>query len=327
MRTVVCQQHGGSEVLAIEQKSLPEINESQVLIAVKTVGINYVDGLLIAGTYQIKVPTPFVPGSDLAAEVVAVGAKVEGFAIGDKVLASVGIGALSEMLAVDPSQISKTPNGMSDALAATFLQSNGTAYFGLVNCAAIIAGESVLVLGAAGGTGMATIHIAKALGAKVIAAASTDIKLQACRDAGADETINYVTEDLKTRAKALSGGGGVDIVFDPVGGDFAEPALRACAPGARFLVVGFAGGPIPNIPLNLPLLKRCSIIGVNWGASYSAEPALLDEVNSALINLFNAGELKEPPITEFAMEAVGEALDALHGRRLAGRAVVRLAAS
>ncbi|MFK7977798.1 MAG: NADPH:quinone oxidoreductase family protein [Halioglobus sp.] len=321
MRAIVCNGYGHPENLQIEEQPEPVLAANQVRVAVKAAGVNYVDGLLVEGTYQIKVPVPFVPGSDIAGEVLEVGADVAGFACGDRVFASPGIGGYADQLLAAPEQLSRIPDSMSDAVAATFLQANCTAYYGLATCGGLKAGETVLVLGAAGGTGMAAIHIAKALGARVVAAASSDEKLAACKAAGADEFINYQHDDLKVQAKALSGGQGVDLVFDPVGGDLAEQALRACAPGARYLVIGFVAG-IPQLPFNLPLLKRCSVVGVNWGAASMAEADLDQMVKSAILALFEGGALRTPPIKEYSLEQTGQAIADLHARKIAGRAVV-----
>lgn len=325
MRSIVCTQLGGPELLEIQTGDEPALPANQVRVAVKAAGVNFVDGLLIAGSYQIKLPPPFVPGGDIAGEVTEVGAEVSGFAPGDRVLASPGIGGFSEQLLFNPEQLTAIPDAMSDAEASVFSQSNGTAYLALVTLGKLQAGESVLVLGASGGTGLAAIHVAKALGARVIAAASSEEKLQVCREAGADETINYQSEDLKVRAKELCAGAGVDLVFDPVGGDYSEPALRACAPGGRFLIIGFAAGSIPKLPFNLLLLKRCSAIGVNWGATLDAEPDTAAGVNAALLSLYNQGLLKAPKITEYSLEQTGQAIADLQQRKLAGRAVIIMA--
>lgn len=324
MKAIVCHEYGTPDQLKFDDVPSPHLGPNQVRVKVKNVGINYVDGLLVSGSYQIKVPPPFTPGSDLSGEIIELGAEVDQWQLGDRVLADLGIGALCEEVVVAPGQLTAIPEGMSDALGAVFLQANSTAYYALHHCGQLKLGETLLVLGAAGGTGMAAIHLAKAQGARVIAAASTPEKLAACKAAGADETINYNEESLKDRAKALSDGG-VDMVFDPVGGEFAEPALRACAPGGRYLVIGFVGGPIPNIPLNLPLLKRCSIVGVNWGASFMADPSLIPQVHGALLELFEAGKLPAPPLSEFSFQEAGQAIAALHSRQVTGRAVVRVA--
>lgn len=323
MKAIVCTNYGPPQNLELQDIPSPDLGKGQVRIKVNTVGINYVEGLMIQGLYQIKIPTSFVPGSDLVGTVTEIGPEVEGIEIGQRVMGVFNIGALAEEIMVDAQQLILTPDEMSDAAGSVFLQANSTAYFALVNCGKIQAGETVLVLGAAGATGLATIHVAKALGARVIAAASSDDKLEACRTAGADETINYAIEDLKIRAKELTERG-VDMVFDPVGGDLSEVALRACAPGARFLVIGFASGSIAQIPLNLPLLKRCDIVGVNWGASFADDPSINPEIFSALIKLFKQGKLPCPPTTEFPLEQSARAFANVLDRTCVERPVVRV---
>lgn len=321
MRAITCTEYGPPSALQLIEQAEPVMGPGQVKVAVKAAGVNFVDSLLVAGTYQIKIPPPFVPGGDIAGEIIEVGAEVTEFSPGDRVLASPGIGGFAEHIVLLPEQLSKTPDNMSDDTAATFIQANATAYFALVNCGALQPGETVLVLGAAGGTGMACVHLAKALGANVIAAASSEDKLAACRAAGADATINYATEDLKVRAKELSNGG-VNLVFDPVGGDFSEQALRACAPSARFLVIGFAAGDIPRIPLNLPLLKKCQIVGVDWGGTVNIRPSLYPEVCDAIMSLYAQGKLPDVPCTRYPLANTSQALEDLQARRLAGKAVI-----
>lgn len=323
MKAIVCTQYGPPEALELQDIPSPSLGEGQVRIKVKTVGINYVEGLMIQGLYQIKIPTPFVPCSDLVGVVTEVGPGVRDVETGQRVMGVFNVGALAEEIVVYAQQLVQTPDGMSDAAGSVFLQANSTAYFALVNCGKIRSGETVLVLGAAGATGLASIYVAKALGARVIAAASTDEKLQACRTAGADETINYVTEDLKARAKQLTERG-VDLVFDPVGGELSEAALRACAPGARFLVIGFASGTIAKIPLNLPLLKRCNIVGVNWGASFMDDPSINPEIFKALVSLYQQGKLPCPPIEEFPLDESARAFSSVLDRSCVARPVVRV---
>lgn len=323
MRSIVCTEYGALDKLRLDDLPRPTLSKDKVRIKVNTVGINYVEGLMIMGRYQIKVPTPFVPGNDMAGVVTEVGASVKGVEVGQRVIVGYQLGALSEEVVASPWQLIPMPEQMSDAEGAVFTQSNATAYFGLVNCGHIQPEETVLVLGAAGATGMSAISIAKALGARVIAAASTEEKLAACRVAGADATINYETEDLKIRAKELTDYG-VDMVFDPVGGELTDAALRACAPGARYLVIGFASGEIPKVPLNLPLLKRCNIVGVDWGGSFTKDASINPKIHAALMEIYQEGKLHCPPITEFTLENTAQAFEAVLNRKVLGRAVVRL---
>ncbi|WP_372864434.1 NADPH:quinone oxidoreductase family protein [Spongiibacter sp.] len=322
MRAIVCTEYGSPDSLSLQELAEPPLQAGQVRVAVKAAGVNFVDSLLVAGSYQIKIPPPFTPGGDIAGVVSEIGDGVEHFAVGDRVLGSPGIGGFAESVVLTAEQLTAIPDGMGDDAAATFVQAHATAYYALVNRGQLLAGETLLVLGAAGGTGIAAIHVAKALGARVIAAASSEQKLAACIAAGADATINYSEQDLKTQAKQLSGGKGVDLVFDPVGGDYSEAALRACAPGARFLVVGFAAGDIPRIPLNLVLLKKCQIVGVDWGGSVLLDLPLYQRVCDEIIALYQQGKLPDPPFSHYALADTGRALADLQQRKVAGKAVV-----
>lgn len=323
MKAIVCTEYGSPSQLKLKDLPEPTLGDQQVRVKVNAVGVNYVEVLTVLGQYQIKVPTPFVPCSELTGVIIEVGASVNGFEVGQRVIVGYEMGALCEQVVASPWQLTAMPNEMTDAEGAVFVQSNAAAYFGLVNCGHIQSGETVLVLGAAGATGMSAISIAKALGANVIAAASTEEKLAACRDAGADETINYQTEDLKSRAKELSGGG-VDLVFDPVGGELADTALRTCAPGARYLVIGFASGTIPKVALNIPLLKRCTIVGVDWGGSFTKDPTINPTIHESLVALYQQGKLSSPLTTEYPLEKTAEAFDDVLDRNFIGRAVVKV---
>ena len=219
MKAIVCEHYGSPDRLQVRDLPEPVLEAHQIRVSVKAAGVNFIDSVFTAGGHQRNFPTPFIPGGDIAGEIVELGRYVTGFNIGDRVLAAPGIGGFADSILLSPLQLTLIPDGMGDLAAATFLQVNATSWFALVHRGALKANETVLILGAAGGTGIAAIHIAKALGARVIAAASSDDKLQACLAAGADETINYSTSDLKTEAKALTEGKGVDVVFDPVGGE------------------------------------------------------------------------------------------------------------
>lgn len=322
MRSIVCTEYGSPEKLELQDSPEQPLQAGQVRVAIKAAGVNFVDSLFVAGTYQIKIPTPFTPGGDIAGEIIELADDVTSFTLGERVLASPGIGGFAEQALLTAQQLIKIPEGMNNAVAATFVQANATAFFALVNRGQIQPGETLLVLGAAGGTGMAAIHIAKALGATVIAAASSEEKLAACIEAGADFGINYSSQNLKTEAKALTNGQGVDLVFDPVGGDYSEQALRACAPEARFLVIGFAAGDIPRVPLNLVLLKKCQIVGVDWGGSVMLNPSLYGQVCESILELYQQGKLPDPPIQLYPLEKTGRALLDLQERRVIGRAVI-----
>ena len=267
MKAIVCRQFGPPESLVLEELPSPAAGAGQVLVAVKAASVNYPDVLLIQNKYQFKPPLPFSPGSEMAGTVKALGAGVTSAKPGDRVIAFSTYGAFAEEAVVDAARLVPIPEGMDFVTAAAFLLTYGTAHHALRNRADVKPGETLLVLGAAGGVGIAAIEIGKVLGLRVIACASSDEKLAVCREHGADGTVNYATEDLRERIKALTGGAGVDLIFDPVGGAYAEAALRSSNWRARFLVIGFAGGEIPRIALNLPLLMERSIVGVNGRAA------------------------------------------------------------
>lgn len=321
MRAVVCCELGPPEKLVIEEHASLSPGPGEVRIAVRACGVNFVDGLLVQGLYQIKPQPPFVPGSEVAGEVEAVGEGVASPAVGDRVLALTLMNGFSEQVIVAAEAAIPVPEGLDFAQAAAFTQSYATALFALSHRGALQSGETLLVLGAAGGVGLAAIDIAKAMGARVIAAASSPEKLELCREAGADLTIDYASEDLKLRAKELSGGG-VDMVYDPVGGEYAEPALRTLVPGGRYLVIGFATGDIPRFPLNLVLLKSCQVVGVDWGGSAAREPAINVRLRDELGQLLAAGKLRPRAPKTYPLEAAGQALRALLDRKLAGKAVL-----
>jgi NADPH:quinone reductase len=321
MRALVCRQLGPLEDLVVEDLADPSPGPGQVVIDVRAAGVNYVDGLICQGKYQIKPPTPFVPGSEMAGEVRAIGDGVEGVEAGDRVLAFSGFGAFAERVVVPESSVLAIPAGAGFGQAAALVQSYSTALFTLTRRIRIAPGEWILVLGAGGGVGLAAIDVAIALGGRVVAAASTRQKLAAAEAMGAEATIDYEIEDLKARARELSGGG-VDVVVDPVGGRFSEAALRATGPGGRFCVIGFAGGPIPTLPLNQVLLNNRTVVGVDWGAWTLRDPlsgrALLDD----LLSLVGAGRLHPPipaerPLVE-GPTVMGDLLD----RRVSGKVVL-----
>jgi NADPH2:quinone reductase len=321
MRAVVCTELGSPEKLVIEDRPDFAADPGVVVVGVRAAGLNFVDTLFIQGLYQIKPEPPFVPGSEIAGVVEAVGEGVEGFEPGDRVMAMTGLNGFAEQAALAPQALRRIPDGLDFERAAGFIQSYCTSLHALRDRGELRSGETVLVLGAAGGVGMAAIDIAKAMGARVIAAASSEEKRAACREQGADEVIDYTSEDLKLRAKELSGGG-VDVVYDPVGGDHSELALRALAPGGRHLVIGFAAGEIPRVPFNLVLLKQCQVVGVDWGGWNSKHHdegrALLDDLGL----MVSEGELRPRAPQARPLERTPEALRDLMERRVVGKAVV-----
>jgi NADPH2:quinone reductase len=322
MKALLCRELGSLDALAVDEVPPPAPGPRQVSIAVKAAGVNFPDILMVQGKYQFKPPLPFSPGCELAGIVKAVGEGVTHVKPGDAVLAIVMHGAFAEEALADADRVVPLPPGVDLEVAASFMFTYGTSYHALKDRAQLGRGETLLVLGAAGGVGIAAVELGKRMGARVIAAASSDEKLAACVSRGADATINYATEDLRERVKALTEGRGVDVVYDPVGGAYSEPALRGMAWRGRFLVVGFAAGEIPKIPLNLTLLKGCSIVGVFWGEFTRKEPQANRDNVRRLLQWIASGELK-PLISERYPLARGvEALHALRDRRAKGKVVI-----
>ena len=322
MRAVVCKAFGPPENLVIEEVPDPVAGPGQVVVEARAIPIIFPDTLMLEDKYQFKAPPPYVPGGEMAGVVTEVGDGVESVAVGDRVGARSGVtGGMAELGVCDESGIMKLPDAAAFAESTGLLYAHGTTYYGLKWRGRMQEGESLLVLGAAGQLGLSAIEVGKIMGARVIAAASTEEKLQLCRDAGADETINYADEDLKDRAKELTGGEGVDVVYDGVGGDYAEAALRATAWGGRFLVIGFTAG-IPSIPLNLTLLKGCDIVGVFYGAMTAREPELSAQVTSDLLGWVGSGELKPHVSQTFSLEQVPQALRLMMDRQAQGKLVI-----
>lgn len=324
MRAVVCKEYGPPESLVMEEFEPLKAGKGQVVISVKACGVNFPDVLIIQGKYQFKPPMPFSPGSEIAGVVKEVGEGVDPqrVKVGERVIVFTSWGGFAEEVVVDANRLIPMPDNMDFASASAFVLTYGTAYHALKDRAQLQAGETLLVLGAAGGVGIAAIQLGKLLGARVIAAASTGEKLAACRENGADEVINYSTEDLKERVKQLSGGKGVDVVFDPVGGAYSEAALRGMAWKGRFLVIGFAAGDIPRIPLNLPLLKGCSIVGVFWGSFTEREPQHNQQNLQQLLAWYGAGKIKPLVSITYPLNRAAEALNDMMNRRVKGKVVL-----
>jgi NADPH2:quinone reductase len=321
MRTVVCNELGPLSGLAIEERGEPTPGEGQVVVDVRAAGVNFVDGLLCQGRYQIKPTIPFVPGGEIAGEVSAVGSGVTGVSIGDRVIAFTGFGGFAEQVVISAPTLVTMPDALGFGQAATLIQSYGTILFALTRRTSIKPGDWVLVLGAGGGVGLAAIDVARALGARVIAAASTKEKLDMAVAMGAEATIAYEDEDLKVRAREISGGG-VDVVIDPVGGRHSEPALRSTGPFGRFCVIGFASGPIAPVPLNQVLLNNRTVVGVDWGAWTFRDPIgnrrLLDE----LMGLISDGQLHPTVPSEYPLDQASSVMSGLIDRTLAGKVVL-----
>jgi NADPH2:quinone reductase len=322
MRAVLCKAFGPPESLVVEDVPSPTPGPGEVVMSVKAASVNFPDVLIIQNKYQVKPPLPFSPGSELAGVVKAVGDGVTGIAPGDRLMACTGYGAFAEEVRVDATRLLPIPAGMDFVTAASFILTYGTGDHALRDRGGLRPGETLLVLGAAGGVGIAAIEIGKALGARVIACASTDDKLAVCREHGADETINYATEDLRERIKGLTGGRGIDVVYDPVGGPYAEPALRSVGWRGRFLVIGFASGDIPKMPLNLPLVKGSSIVGVYWGDFTRREPQRFAESMQQLGRWYAEGRLKPHVSATFPLERASEALTLMANRQVKGKVVL-----
>lgn len=320
MRAVVCRELGPPQGLRVEEQPDPQPGPQEVRVRIEAAGVNYADGLMVQGGYQIKVPPPFTPGMELAGTVDAVGEDVTGAAVGDRVMA-MGFGAFADTVVLDAVSVRAVPDGLTAVTAASITQSYGTGLFALDRRARLMPGETLLVLGGGGGVGGAAIDLGVALGARVIGAASTEEKRQRCLDAGAESVIDYTTEDLKARARELSDGG-VDVVYDPVGGDLAEPALRALREFGRFLVVGFAAGDIPRLPANQVLLRNRSVVGVDWGAWAMGNPVDGAALMAELLDMVSDGRLSPTPPHEYPLEQAGQVLADLHERRLVGKAVL-----
>ncbi len=322
MKVIVCKKFGPPENLVLEEVDDPKAGPGELVIEARASTVTFPDALMIEDKYQFKPQLPFVPGGEVAGVVIEVGEGVSAFKVGERVLGSTMlVGGFAEKVLVKASSTKKLPKNLGFAESTGILYAYGTGYYGLKYRGALQAGETLLVLGAAGNVGLAAVELGKTMGARVIAAASSAEKLAVCRDRGADETINYSHEDLKKRAKELTEGRGVDVVYDCIGGDYAESALRAIAWNGRFLVIGFTAG-IPLLPLNLTLLKSCQVIGVFYGAMVSREPELRDEIVNDLDKLASEGRLNPYVSGRYSLEQAPQALRALLDRKVTGKVVI-----
>lgn len=322
MRALRCHQYGPPEDLRVEDLPSPMPDKGQVAIDVKASALNFPDTLMVQGLYQVKPPLPFCPGAELAGLITALGEGVAGLRKGDRVIAFPGTGAFAEECVVAAERVLPLPSGMDFASGAALVLTYGTSLHALRDRGALREGEWLLVLGAAGGVGAAAIEIAKTLGARVIAAASSAEKLDLCRKLGADATIDYIGEDLRQRALEITAGKGVDVVYDPVGGIHAEAALRALAWRGRYLVVGFASGDIPKIALNLALLKERSLLGVYWGDAVRADPDQHRRNMHQLMDWFAEGRIRPFVSEEVPLREAGSAMRRLLQRRIKGKVVI-----
>ncbi len=322
MKAVLCKAYGPPEQLVLEDVAPLTPAKGQVVLAVKACGVNFPDTLIIQGKYQFKPEMPFSPGGEVAGVVKSVGEGVEGVRVGSRVIAFTGWGGFAEEVAADATKLIPIPDGMDFPTASAFVMTYGTSYYALKDRAKLQPGETLLVLGAAGGVGLAAIEIAKVMGARVIAAASSDEKLAVCKEHGADETINYSTQDLKERLKALTKSNGVDVVYDPVGGNYSEVALRNMAWEGRYLVIGFAAGDIPRIPLNLTLLKGCSIVGVFWGSFVARDGRRNQQNLQELLSWFQTGKIKPLISATYQLKDAAHALNDMMQRKVRGKIVL-----
>jgi NADPH:quinone reductase len=326
MRAVLCKAYGPPESLVVEDVPPLVAGPGEAIVSVKAASVNFPDVLIIENKYQVKPPLPFSPGSEAAGVVTQVNAAAADgastIAPGDAVMAFTTFGAFAEEVKVDARRLLPLPAGMDFTTAAAFGLTYCTSDYALRDRGALQPGETLLVLGAAGGVGIAAIEIGKAIGARVIACASTDEKLAVCRQHGADATINYASEDLRERIKMVTGGRGADVVYDPVGGPYTELALRSIAWRGRLLVVGFAAGEIPRIPLNLTLLKNCAIVGVFWGEFTRREPRNFADELRVLGSWYAQGKLKPHVSATFPLERAADALRLMADRKVAGKIVL-----
>jgi NADPH2:quinone reductase len=332
MKALQCVELGGPEKLVVNDVADPEIAEDHIIIEVKSASVNFPDVLMIQGLYQFQPPLPFIPGGESAGVVIEIGDGVEGFNIGDKVFAATGVGGICEKILAHKNNVRPIPENMDFEIAAALSVTYGTSIYALKQRANLKADETLLVLGASGGVGLATVQLGKAMGAKVIAAASTQEKVDICIENGADEGFVYPSgnldrdqqKELSNKIKELTGGLGPNVIYDPVGGTYAEPCLRSIAWDGRYLVIGFAAGAdqIPKMPLNLTLLKGCQIVGVFWGAWTGMFPAENQKNFEELFEMYEDGKINPAPSDKFTLETSAEAIAHLKDRKAKGKVVI-----
>tara|TARA_R110001592_G_scaffold4275_2_gene23891 strand:- start:4959 stop:5939 length:981 start_codon:yes stop_codon:yes gene_type:complete len=324
MKAVLCKEFGPASSLVLEETTDPVARANEVILDIHAAGVNFPDTLIIEGKYQIKPPFPFSPGGEAAGVIASVGEKVRHLKAGDRVMGLTGFGSFAEKIAVDAMRILPIPRDMDFVTAAGFSMTYGTSMHALKQRANIQPGETLLVLGASGGVGLAAVEIGKAMGARVIAAASSAEKLAVAKAAGADELINYSEVSLKDAVKELTKGQGADVIYDPVGGDLFDQAVRSINWKGRLLVVGFASGRIPEFPANLALLKGSSIVGVFWGSFAAREPQTNLENFQQLFAWFSEGKLKPLVSETFRLDQYEDALNILTSRKAVGKVVVQV---
>jgi len=331
VRAVLCTKLGSPQDLTIEEIAAPVPGADEVVVAVRACGVNFPDLLVVQGKYQAQPPLPFSPGGDFSGVVERTGARAADFSPGDRVCGNVGTGAFREKIAVPAAQLTRLPDQVDMTLAGSFLTTYGTSLYALRERGALQSGQSLLVLGAGGGVGLAAVEIGVSLGARVIAAASSDEKLAAAQRAGAHEIVKYPA-NLSERAqqkefgavlKQTAGSAGFDVIYDPVGGGYSDPALRSIGWQGRYLVVGFAAGAIPSIPLNLVLLKGCQIVGVIWGASWQHDIDIKASIHSELVRMLAGGQIRPHVAAVLPLERAADALRMLAERQVVGKIVLR----
>ena len=325
MKAALCKSFDGPDAIAIEEIPDPEPGQGEVRVRVKAAALNFFDGLVTRGKYQFKPKLPFSPSSEMAGVIDRLGPGVTGLAVGDRVMTYMLLpNCARELIVIPAAAATKIPAGVCDEVAAGLSVTYGTAMHGLKDRGRLKAGETVAVLGASGGAGLAAVEVAKRLGARVIAVASSEQKLAVCKDHGADELLNYAAQDLKQGLRDLTAGKGVDVIYDCVGGDHAEQALRSIAWYGRFLVIGFAAGQIPRIPLNLALLKSCDIVGVFWGEWSTRFPAENRANMAEVLGWIARGELKPHVHARYPLEKIAEAIKLMEERRSIGKVVITM---
>ena len=324
MKAVLCKAFGPADMLVLEEVASPVPAKNEILLQVHAAGVNFPDTLIIEGKYQFKPPFPFSPGGEAAGVVTAVGENVRHLKIGDRVMALTGWGSFAEEVKVPSYNVLPIPTAMDFTTAAAFSMTYGTSIHALKQRAQLQPGETLLVLGASGGVGLAAVEIGKAMGARVIAAASSAEKLAVAKAFGADELINYSQDNLKDEIKRLTDGNGVDVIYDPVGGDLFDQAIRSIAWNGRLLVVGFASGRIPELPVNLALLKGAAVVGVFWGSFAQRQPQDNAANFQQLFNWFAEGKLKPLVSQTYPLEQTAQAINDLSQRKAVGKVVVRV---
>ena len=322
MKALLCKSLDGPDALEVQEIEPPTPAADQVIVRVRAVGLNFLDTLMTRGKYQFKPPLPFSPGGEVAGDVLALGANVRGLNVGDKVCAFVSWGGAREQMAVAAASVIKMPDAVDYVTAAGISVTYGTAMHGLCDRGRLQSGQTVAVLGASGGAGLAAVEIAKLMGARVIAAASSAEKLDVCKDHGADDLLNYSETDGKEGLRALTDGRGVDVIYDCVGGPYAEPALRAIAWMGRYLVIGFAAGDIPKFPINLMLLKSCDVVGVFWGQQVARDPDQHRDNMEQVLDWVAEGKLKPHVHATYPLEDTGTAIRLLDQRIVKGKVIV-----